>query len=59
MFRRITRRELGKILMKHPTDLIALVCTILLFLVAEHGFKLDELLEDIEKVVKEDIDKNY
>ena len=52
MFGRITKRDLRKILFKRPSDLLSLICTIIIALEDMYNIKV----EDTFKMVKEAVD---
>lgn len=53
MFGRITKRELFKILRKNPTDLLSLVCTILLVLEDLYNIKIEDSIKMIKEAIKD------
>lgn len=53
MFGRITKRELFKILRKNPTDLLSLMCTILLVLEDLYNIKIEDSIKAIKEVIKD------
>ena len=53
MFGRITKRELFKILRKNPTDLLSLVCTIILVLEDLHNIKVQDSIKMIKEPIKD------
>ena len=57
MFGRITKRELFKILRKNPTDLLSLVCTIILVLEDLHNIKVEDSIKMIKEAI-EDCERN-
>ena len=53
MFGRITKRELFKILRKNTTDLLSLVCTIILVLEDLHNIKVEDSIKMIKEAIKD------
>lgn len=53
MFGRITKRELFKILRKNPTDLLSLMCTILLVLEDLYNIKVEDSIKMIKEAIKD------
>ena len=53
MFGRITKRELFKILRKNPTDLLSLVCTIILVLEDVHNIKVEDSIKMIKEAIED------
>ena len=53
MFGRITKRELFKILRKNPTDLLSLVCTIILALEDLHNIKVEDSIKMIKEAIED------
>ena len=54
---RITKRELFKILRKNPTDLLSLVCTIILVLEDLYNIKIEDNIKMIKEAI-EDCERN-